>query len=218
MDRNNSQPRSLDAVSDTIAWMADHDTDLRRAEVQALRLLGKSGDPEVMADHLAEQRFRGQLAAVLKAKFVRIAGLVDSDEQRATLFRYLDSFHFIALRDVRAILQSLEAKLAATPSHSKRTRMRKDERNIAARNILRKNPSASTRQIAAALGCSPAAICALPAYRKVREAFEDGRVPKSIKVQSLTNKTDTTRAKRIRDLAVEQENDDRSNGRLYRQA
>jgi hypothetical protein len=96
--------------------------------------------------------------------------------------------------------------------------MRKDERNIAARNILRKNPNASTRQIAAALGCSPAAICALPAYRKVREAFESGRVPKSLKVQSLTNKTDTARAKKIRDLAADQENDDRSNGRLYRQA
>jgi hypothetical protein len=76
---------------------------------------------------------------------------------------------------------------SATPnSKLGRRGMPKHEANIQIRTYLAKNPNATARQVASAVGCSAGAVCKSPAWKAVREVRQEGRQPKTPKAIALS--------------------------------
>lgn len=80
---------------------------------------------------------------------------------------------------------SLLSHARAVDSHEER--ITKDEANIQVREELRKNPNATIRQLAEAVGCSTGLVNKTPAWKAVTEARKADRRPGSPRVVSLTD-------------------------------
>jgi hypothetical protein len=81
------------------------------------------------------------------------------------------------------ILQLLQAAGGGTLARPKAS---KDEANIKAREFLRQNPNATSRELATGIGCSSGLVSKLPAWQAVKEQRDKGRQPKKSGNVSLT--------------------------------
>jgi hypothetical protein len=67
-------------------------------------------------------------------------------------------------------------------------KLTKAEANIKAREFLRENPNATSRELAAGIGCSTGLVSKLPAWQAVKEQRDKGRQPKKAGNIALTPK------------------------------
>jgi hypothetical protein len=85
----------------------------------------------------------------------------------------------------------LETLRIATAAPLQSPRLRNDEANVKARRWLIKNPRASSRWLAEKIGCSPALVVNLDAWKAVQERHRRGHTPRPSTV-SLTPKLQAT--------------------------
>jgi hypothetical protein len=83
---------------------------------------------------------------------------------------------------------STSPQLLVSGGHSQRSRMTKVEANIKARDFLRENPGATSRELATGIGCSTGLVSKLPAWQAVKEQRNKGRQPKKAGTMALTPK------------------------------
>jgi hypothetical protein len=84
------------------------------------------------------------------------------------------------------------SKLQLSDMSSTRAKLTKDEANIKARNFLREHPDATSRELAAGVGCSTGLVSKLPAWQAVKEQRDKGRLPKRATTVALTRKMEQT--------------------------
>jgi hypothetical protein len=110
------------------------------------------------------------------------------DEARSDVKR-----HALGLaNDMRVWASQLGAGTAGVKMTPQNTRMAKDEANIKARDFLRDHPDATSRELAAGVGCSTGLVSQLPAWKAVKEQRDKGRQPKKAVVLRLTDKLQRT--------------------------
>lgn len=97
-------------------------------------------------------------------------------------------------------------KSSAKPNNQKRM---SGELNMQVHQELRKNPKASSRQIAKIIGCSHTTVEKTPAFQAVNEERKKGRKPQ---VRTLTENDADARQEELNKLTEEQKDDAKSDG------
>jgi hypothetical protein len=128
------------------------------------------------------------------------------DDAGVTVFEQ----EFTLSREQMERITRLEGDATEKDRLTKKRRITSDEANIRAREILVENPTISSRDLAAQIGCSSGLISKLPAWRAVQEQLAAGARPKRMKTVSLSDTVLATTGRKddpLQKLIAEQEAD-----------
>jgi hypothetical protein len=93
-----------------------------------------------------------------------------------------------AAQRLKSATTSSASPARITDGENPRSAVTKDEANIKARDFLRQHPNATSRELAAGIGCSTGLVSKLPAWKAVKEQRDKGRQPKKAGNIALTPK------------------------------
>lgn len=119
--------------------------------------------------------------------------------------------------DCEIYLENVKADLyqKGLLSHKQRSKITKAEANMKARDILKKDPEITGRELAQKIGCSNGLISELPAWRAVQEQRKKGRKPKKRRLTNRMLKVAGTGKKDqvLKELILEQQADEKEDDR-----